>query len=149
MLVRAGRFAWNPGSPLDPSMEIPRMAASHARSHPHHGSPAERTLHGPHRNVTRFLALLLVGACGTTDSTEVVDPIPTTMEITVASVQMTFLGENRQLVARVLDQNGKVISSEVTWLSDNLDVVTVSAAIMSKAATRVARLSPRTASGVE
>ncbi len=104
------------------------MAASHARSHHHHGSPAERTLHGPHRNVTRWVALLLVAGCGTTDSTEVVDPIPTTMEITVASVQMTFLGENRQLVARVLDQNGNVLSSEVTWLSDNLDVVTVSAA---------------------
>lgn len=49
------------------------------------------------------------------------------MEITVSSVDLSFLGQNAPLSARILDQNGAEMGGQaVTWLSDNPGVVSVS-----------------------
>ena len=39
---------------------------------------------------------------------------------------MASLSQTVPLTARVLDQNGRVVTAEVTWVSDNPGVVTVS-----------------------
>jgi len=73
----------------------------------------------------RLSILLVVASCGG-KTTEVADPIPTTLEITISSVAMSFIGQDVPLTARLLDQNGAAISGETfTWLSDDPGVVSV------------------------
>jgi hypothetical protein len=79
------------------------------------------------RQAAQLLTLLLVAGCGGDNGTVVEDPIPTSMTITPSPVEMVSLGQTVLLFARVLDQNGSVIVSQPTWVSDNPAVVTVSA----------------------
>ena len=55
-----------------------------------------------------------------------VQPIPSRITITPPSPTLTAVGETTRLTARVLDQNGQVMSSAVvTWSSSNETVATV------------------------
>lgn len=75
----------------------------------------------------RFVALLLLAGCGGGESTTPVEEsVPTTLTISPTPVQMASLTQTVPLTARVLDQNGRVVAAEVTWVSDNPGVVTVS-----------------------
>lgn len=79
-------------------------------------------------HVVRLTILLAAAACGPVDA-PVVDPVPTSVEITVAAVAMSFLGQDVPLTARVLDQNGDAMSGQsFDWLSDNPGVASVSTA---------------------
>lgn len=75
----------------------------------------------------RFVALLLLAGCGGGESTTPVEQsVPTTLTISPTPVHMASLSQTVPLTARVLDQNGRVVTAEVTWVSDNPGVVTVS-----------------------
>jgi len=53
-------------------------------------------------------------------------PVPTTVTVTSGSTTITAIGGTVQLTAQVLDQNGAVMSTPVTWSSSATGVATVS-----------------------
>ena len=54
-------------------------------------------------------------------------PVPTRIQVTPSSVTLNAIGQTIQLTARVLDQNGTILTgATVTWTSGNTGVATVS-----------------------
>jgi len=51
--------------------------------------------------------------------------MPTTLSVTPESVSFDALNDTTQLAAEVQDQNGRPITTSVTWISSDSDVVTV------------------------
>ena len=73
------------------------------------------------------LVLLVVTACADEPPTLAPSPVPTSVEVTPASSVLRALGDNVQLNARVLDQNGQVMTSvTVIWSTTDSAVSTVS-----------------------
>ncbi len=58
-------------------------------------------------------------------STEVVDPVATTIRISPDPVAFSFVGESRNLTAQVLDQDGANFNATVSWSSSDDAVVSV------------------------
>ena len=72
------------------------------------------------------VALLVLSACGgSSGTTEVQEPVATTLTITPDVVAFSYLGESRPLTARVLDQDGNTFSATVSWSSSDDAVVSV------------------------
>ncbi len=72
------------------------------------------------------LVASLLAACGTkSGTTEVQDPVPTTLSITPGTVAFSFLGESRTLSGNVVDQNGDPFTASVTWSTDDASVVSI------------------------
>ncbi|MDX1647403.1 MAG: Ig-like domain-containing protein, partial [Longimicrobiales bacterium] len=72
----------------------------------------------------RLLLVVAVAGCGGS-STDVQEPVPTTLTLSDSAIVLTFLGETRRLSATVLDQSGSPIQEPVTWSSADEDVATV------------------------
>lgn len=73
----------------------------------------------------RWLAIALLAGCGGTTPAVVEDPVATTITLSVASADLTFINETVPLSAIVLDQNGNSIGGAITWASDDETVATV------------------------
>lgn len=68
--------------------------------------------------------LVVVPACQTATPPE--DPVPTTITITTASVDLSFIGQTSPLGVNVLDQNGAAMSGlTLAWSSSDDGVATV------------------------
>jgi hypothetical protein len=72
-------------------------------------------------------ATLLTACSSGGGSTEVVDPVATTITISPEIVAFSFLGETRNLTAQVLDQEGSLFTAPVTWASGDDAVVSIDA----------------------
>lgn len=73
-----------------------------------------------------LLALLVAVVSCQTSSTTPEEPVVTTVTISSASIDLSFLGQNSTLGASVRDQNGDLINGlTLTWSSSNTDVATV------------------------
>lgn len=76
------------------------------------------------RRLVQGFALLSLTACQTTMTPET--PVVTTVTITTASVDLTFLGQTSPLGVNILDQNGETMSGlTLTWSSSDDGVATV------------------------
>ena len=89
-----------------------------------------RSVRRPKRSVSRALlacAATVVTACGGGDTTTPPPPpTPTTLTISPASITFTAVGDTEQFSARVLDQNGNVMTGQtVNWASLRPTVATV------------------------
>ena len=80
------------------------------------------------KHFTRIFSLLALPislSCGE-GPTEAPNPVPATVQIVPAAVNLAALGQTVPLVATALDQNGQVIVEVVfTWASNNTAVATV------------------------
>ncbi len=73
-------------------------------------------------------ALLALISCGGGTTTEVEDPVPTTLTLSTNSVGFGFLGASQRVTGTVLDQSGDPIVNAVTWSSQDENVATVTTA---------------------
>ena len=73
------------------------------------------------------LLLILVASCGGS-STDVQEPVATTLRLSLTTVELTFLGQSRSVSATLLDASGTTVEGAVAWASDDPGVATVSAA---------------------
>lgn len=80
------------------------------------------------RRTACALVLLALTSCGGSTTTEVEDPVPTTLTLSVTTVGFGFLGASQRVSATVLDQSGEPIVNAVTWSSDAESVATVTGA---------------------
>ncbi|MDX1495724.1 MAG: CARDB domain-containing protein, partial [Longimicrobiales bacterium] len=67
----------------------------------------------------------LASCGGGSTTTEVEDPVPTTMELSTTSVGLRFLGQTQRVTVTVRDQNGAIIANTTTWASLDESVATV------------------------
>lgn len=82
--------------------------------------------------IVALLALTSCGGGGTT--TQVEDPVPTTLTLSVSTVDFGFLGQSQRVSATVLDQSGDPIANAVTWSTQSGAVATVTPAGVVRAA---------------
>ncbi|NNF14096.1 MAG: hypothetical protein HKN72_12770 [Gemmatimonadetes bacterium] len=74
------------------------------------------------------LVLLALAACGGSTTTEVEDPVPATLTLSVSTVEFGFLNASQRVSATVLDQFGDPMANAVTWSSQDQGVAEVTAA---------------------
>src|SRR5262245_25596615 len=68
--------------------------------------------------------VVVAAACSSGDGLVVL--VPTAIEVSQSTLSFESLGEDKQLSARVTDQNGNPLQAIVSWASANTGVATVS-----------------------
>lgn len=69
--------------------------------------------------------LVLLTACGGS-STTVEDPVPTTLRLSLETVEFTYLGQSQRVSATLLDAAGNKLAGEISWSSSDPDVADLS-----------------------
>lgn len=87
-------------------------------------------LHCPPRlkHTFRIFAVLAVAGCGGTDPITTEDRVPTSITLSPDNVVMTFLNQNVQLTARVVDQNDIVMPTPIEWTISDGAVASIDSA---------------------
>ena len=89
------------------------------------------------RHVPTTCLVFLVISCGggdpgtsPTDPSGSVDPVATTISLSLSSLTFSSLGETQSLTATVQDQNGQTMSATATWASSDAAVASVTTGLI-------------------